>query len=184
MVLAERARDCARAAIDAYVIRPRRRLPSSWNFHATWASNPMPARLTNNRSFISPTSISLGSALIACRMASAGFRLIPSWRARPLPEPAGTIPSGTSPNVRADATSLIVPSPPHAMTSRAPRATAAFVSSRACPWLSVTKTSAGSPCRSTMADASSARARAASGRTPPAMGLITKAMEDRRDALL
>ena len=32
------------------------------------------------------------------------------------------MPSGTSPNASADATSLIVPSPPHAITSRTPRA--------------------------------------------------------------
>src|SRR6516164_790187 len=89
------------------------------------------------------------------------------------------MPIGTSPNASVDATSLIVPSPPHAITRRAPRATAAFVSSRAWPARSVTKTSAGSPWRSTMADASSARARAISGRTPPEIGLMMKVISER-----
>src|SRR5580765_5199640 len=91
------------------------------------------------------------------------------------------MPSGTSLNASVDATSLIVPSPPHAMTRRAPRAMAAFVSSRACPARSVTKTSAGSPWRSTMADASSARPRATSGRTPPEIGLMMIAINADRD---
>ena len=66
-------------------------------------------------------------------MATSGRRLMRSSLARPLPDPAGMIPSGTSSNASADATSLIVPSPPQAITSRAPLRTADFASSRAWP---------------------------------------------------
>jgi hypothetical protein len=75
-------------------------------------------------------------------------------------------------NASADATSLIVPSPPHAITSRAPRRTADLASSRAWPTASVISTSAGSPWASTTASASCARARAPRGLTPPEIGLM------------
>ena len=51
--------------------------------------------------------------------------------ANPFPDPAGTMPSGMSRKASADATSLRVPSPPHASTSLAPRSIALSASSRA-----------------------------------------------------
>src|SRR5712692_951518 len=98
---------------------------------------------------------------------------MPSARARPFPDPPGITPiAACSSKAITDATSLIVPSPPHATTSRAPRAAAALASSRAWPVRSVTNTSARSPWRSTTVAASSARARARSGPAPPAIGLM------------
>ena len=88
------------------------------------------------------------------------------------------MPSGTSPNASADATSLIVPSPPHAITSRAPRRTAAAASSRAWPTASVTNTSTGSPLRvDDVARELRPRARGVADATPPEIGLMMMAVD-------
>jgi hypothetical protein len=89
----------------------------------------MPAMLTNNRPSMSPTSIGRAVAPSAAAMARSGRGSMRSSRARPLPDPAGMIPSGTSPNASAEATSLIVPSPPQARTDLTPRAAASRASS-------------------------------------------------------
>src|SRR5262245_17330939 len=70
----------------------------------------------------------------------------------------------------------MVPSPPHASTRRAPLARASLARSRAWPRCSVRKTSTASPCASIIAEASSTRRRAISGRTPPEMGLMMMAV--------
>ena len=57
----------------------------------------------------------------------------PTSRARPLPDPIGTMPSAARLCVRADATSLIVPSPPHATTTSASASSASRASVLACP---------------------------------------------------
>jgi hypothetical protein len=84
--------------------------------------------------------------------------------------------SAVSRNTSDDATSFTVPSPPQAITTSIPRATAACVRSRAWWRRSVTKISAATPCASTHAAACSARWRAVSGRTPsPEIGLMMTA---------
>ena len=103
------------------------------NAPAMCASKPTPATLTNSRPSMSPTSMSAIGAVehpASARDASAG---IPSMRARPLPEPAGMIASAAAVPTSAVATSLTVPSPPHATTMRAPRSTAPRASSRHAP---------------------------------------------------
>lgn len=57
--------------------------------------------------------------------------------ARPLPEPAGMMPSAVGDSLKARATSLTVPSPPTATTISTPSSTKDFVSSAACPEYSV-----------------------------------------------
>jgi hypothetical protein len=80
--------------------------------------------------------------------------------------------SGVGPVISADPTSFIVPSPPHAITSRAPRATAAAASSLAWPRRSETTISAASPHDASAARASSTRRDAACGPPPPEIGLM------------
>jgi hypothetical protein len=58
--------------------------------------------------------------------AARGSNGRPSSRARPLPDPLGTTPSAASRSTSADATSFTVPSPPHAITTSTPRASAAL----------------------------------------------------------
>ncbi len=135
----------------------------------------MPARFTNKRPPSSPRSICRVALRSASAIASSGCRLIPSSVANPFPDPEGTMPIGTTPKARADATSLIVQSPPHARTSRASRATAALASSRACPGRSVMCTSARSPCASTTDTAVRARPSIPARRAPPEMGLMMTA---------
>ena len=88
------------------------------------------------------------------RSPSAGSNGIRSSRARPLPDPPGMMPRAGPARFAsrpADAldvctsarpTSLIVPSPPHAMTSSTPAATASSASSCAWPTRSVSRISA------------------------------------------
>ena len=156
-------------------MKPRRTSPLTANSCATRASRPMPAMLKNRWPSSSPASMGRGWAASASAIARFGRRSTPSSRARPFPDPAGIIPSGTSPKTSADATSLMVPSPPHAITSRTPLFTAAFASSRAWPGRWVTNTSAGSPWASTTVAASCARARMAAGLAPLEMGLMMMA---------
>ena len=87
------------------------------------------------------------------------------------------MPSGISSNASAEATSLIVPSPPHAITSRAPRPTAALARSRAWPTRFGDEDFGRIAVRVDDRGASCALARAAAGRAPPEIGLMMMAMD-------
>ncbi len=153
---------------------PLRSRPISANRCATRASSPIPATLTKTRPSSEPTSMRRSTPAIAASNAARGSSGMCSSRASPLPEPAGTTPNTVSVNASDAATSLIVPSPPHATTIRAPRRAATAASSRAWPAWVVTTTSTSEPCDKAKAAACSALARAPSRTAPnPAVGFTT-----------
>lgn len=129
----------SRTPAGKYAAGPRR--GSALNTCARWASKPIPATLTNRRPSTSPVSIRRTGPVSAVRRAAPTRRSSPRPRAKPLPEPAGTTPSAASVSAAAAATSLTVPSPPHATTVDAPAAINAWAISRALPRCSVTRTS-------------------------------------------
>ena len=61
-------------------------------------------------------SLILGNHALNASAAFCKSRGMPIWRANPLPEPQGTMPNATGELMSADAVSLIVPSPPMAIT--------------------------------------------------------------------
>ncbi len=101
----------------------------------TVASKPAPAITRNARSGMAPstrthpTSTARSSPVSATRAAAGRSSGVPRLRASRLPVPVGSRPIATRVPASTSATERTVPSPPHASTTSAPRATA----SRACP---------------------------------------------------
>src|SRR5262249_42763294 len=145
---------------------PRRPSARALNFSATTASMPVPAMLKNRRPSDSPPSIVRLRPWSECSTARPGSDGSPSSFAKPFPDPAGMIPSGVRDPASVDATSLIVPSPPQAMTSDAPRSSAARASSRACPPRSVRWTPPATPAAVKRRSRNATRRPATSGVAP------------------
>jgi len=98
------------------------------------ASMPMPAMTTNTCSRAAPSTRSVPTSIRAVRPVSAtsmASSMLPmlssSARARRLPVPAGSSPSGTSVPASTSATARTVPSPPSAHTRSAPFSSASRV---------------------------------------------------------